>query len=448
MALPGDLSSSASQQKGVQPSPALPDTAAEAPLEMERSFAGGTAVYDRRSSKSMDDVVIVGACRTACAKAKKGAFKDTPADELIFAVVKDTMRRTGVQPDEVEDVCLGTVFPPSSKRVNEARMAMIVAGFPPSVPVYTVNRQCAAGLQAIANVAAGIKAGFHKIGIAGGVESMTTNPLDWEGSENPKMKEHEVAQDVLLPLGITSENVAETYGVPRELQDVFAAASHAKALAARELGKFREEIVPIETIWKDPVSGEEKKMVVEDDDGIRPGTTPEGLAKMKPCFKKDGTVTAGNSCQNTDAAAAVLMMTRREAKRRGLPILGTFRGFATVGVPPKFMGIAPSLAIPKAVDRAGLTLDDIDIFEVNEAFASQAAYTCRKLGLPAEKVNPNGGAIALGHPAGATGARLTVSLLHELKRRGKEAKYGVVGMCTGSGMGAAAVFEKEDGEEQ
>ncbi|EFN57082.1 hypothetical protein CHLNCDRAFT_143855 [Chlorella variabilis] len=386
---------------------------------------------------SPNDVVVVGACRTASTRARKGGFKDATADSLVMA--------------EVNDVCLGSVFPASSKRANEVRTALLLAGFPPSVPAYTVNRQCAAGLQAIANVAADIRAGFYSIGIAGGVETLTRDPLDWQGSDNPRVQESQDAQDVKLPLGLTAENVAERFSVPRDLQDRLAASSHAKAAAAQAAGRFKDEIVPVETTVQD-ASGEARRVSVDSDDGIRPDSTADKLAQLKPYFKKGGTVTVGNACQNTDCAAAVMLMTRREAQRRGLPVMATLRSFATVGVPPGIMGTAPTKAIPAALHKAGLSKDDIDMFELNEAFASQFAYCLKELGLDEEKVNPNGGAIALGHPAGATGARQTVTLLHEMARRnsngaggnGKGARYGMVSMCTGSGMGAAAVFESGD----
>lgn len=411
------------------------------PMETHPTSVGDSAAYERRNL-SCDDVVIVSSCRTALCKAKRGGFKDTPVDDLIAAVLKETIRRTGVEPEAVGDVCFGSVMGPSSQRANECRIAMFLAGFPTSVPVHTVNRQCSSGLQAIAEVAASIRAGYYTIGIAGGVESMTTNPMAWEGAINPRVAESQCAQDCLLPMGITSENVAAQYGVSRETQDKFAARSHALAAAAQAAGKFRDEIVPVQTVLKDPKTGEERRVTIDADDGIRPGTTPASLAQLKPVFKKGGSTTAGNSSQVTDGAAAVMLMTRQEAAKRGLPILGIFRSFAAVGVPPAVMGIGPAVAIPAAVEMAGLTLDDIDVYEINEAFASQATYSVDKLGIDIDKVNPNGGAIALGHPLGCTGARQTATLLYEMQRRGKAARFGVVSMCIGSGMGAAAVFER------
>lgn len=404
---------------------------------------GDSAAYERRGV-SLDDVVIVSAVRTALCKAKRGGFKDTPADDLVAAVLKETIRRTGVEPEAVGDIVMGSVLGPSSQRANECRMAMFYAGFPDTVPVQTVNRQCSSGLQAIASVAAAIKAGFYTIGIAGGIESMTSNPMAWEGGINPRVAENQCAQDCLLPMGITSENVASRFGIDRRTQDAFAARSHAKAAAAQAAGKFKEEIVPVATVLKDPKTGEERRVVIDQDDGIRPGTTAESLGALKPAFKKNGTTTAGNSSQVTDGAAAVMLCTLREALRRNLPIMGVFRSFAAVGVPPAIMGIGPAVAIPVALKAAGVTVDDIDVFEINEAFASQAKYSIDKLGIDESKVNPNGGAIAIGHPLGCTGARQMATLLYEMKRRGKSARFGVISMCIGSGEGAAAVIEVID----
>ncbi|EFN53218.1 hypothetical protein CHLNCDRAFT_25846 [Chlorella variabilis] len=267
------------------------------PMSAHPTSAGDSAAYERRNL-ACDDVVIVSACRTALCKAKRGGFKDTPVDDLIATVLKETIRRSGVEPEAVGDVCFGSVMGPSSQRANECRIAMFLAGFPTSVPVHTVNRQCSsAGLQAIAQVAASIKAGYYEVGIAGGVESMTTNPMAWEGAINPRVAENQCAQDCLLPMGITSENVAAQYGVSREVQDAFAARSHALAAAAQAAGKFRDEIVPVATVLKDPKTGEERRVVIDQDDGIRPGTTPASLGQLRPVFKKGGSTTAGNSSQ-------------------------------------------------------------------------------------------------------------------------------------------------------
>ncbi|XAR58708.1 Acetyl-CoA C-acyltransferase [Bertholletia excelsa] len=323
-------------------------------------------------------------------------------------------------------------------------MGAFYAGFPDTVPIRTVNRQCSSGLQAVADVAAYIKAGFYDIGIGAGVETMTVDNIERIKSDNPKVDTFAQARDCLLPMGITSENVAEHYGVTRQEQDQAAVVSHQRAAAASASGKFKDEIVPVYTKVVDPKTGEVKPIIVSVDDGIRPNTNMADLAKLKPAFKKDGTTTAGNASQLSDGAGAVLLMKRSLAMQKGLPILGVFRSFAAVGVDPAVMGVGPVAAIPAAVKSAGLELDDIGLFEINEAFASQYVYSCKKLKLDTNKVNVNGGAMALGHPLGATGARSVATLLYEMKRRGKDCRFGVISMCIGSGMGAAAVFERGD----
>ncbi|GFR42599.1 hypothetical protein Agub_g3530 [Astrephomene gubernaculifera] len=409
-------------------------------LSLQGCAAGDSAAYERRNVAD-DDVVIVAALRTPLTKAKRGGLKDTDAVDLLATVFKAVLERTRVEPEALGDIVIGSVLGPSSQRANECRIASFFAGIPEVVPVRTVNRQCSSGLQAIADVAAAIKAGFYTVGLAGGVETMSSNPMAWEGGINPRIGEFPSAQGCMLPMGVTSENVAAKFGVNRKTQDEFAARSHRKAAAAKAAGKFRDEIVPVATKVKDPKTNTETPVVISEDDGVRGNATVESLGTLPAVFKKNGTTTAGNSSQVTDGAAAVLMMTRAEARRRGLPVLGVFRSFAAVGVDPSIMGIGPAVAIPAAVARAGLQLDDIDVFEINEAFASQAYYSVNKLGIDEAKVNPNGGAIALGHPLGATGARCTATLLHEMRRRGRAARFGVVSMCIGSGMGAAAVFE-------
>ncbi|MCO5570086.1 hypothetical protein L7F22_023802 [Adiantum nelumboides] len=403
--------------------------------------AGDSAAYERTTDFN-DDVVIVAAYRTPICKAKRGGFKDTYPDDLLAPVLKAVVERTGVNPAEVGDIVVGSVLAPGSQRANECRMAAFYAGYPETVPVHTVNRQCSSGLQAVAAVAASIKAGYYDIGIGAGLESMTANPMAWEGSVNPKVETIQKVQDCLLPMGVTSENVAERFNVSRKAQDEAAVTSHARAAAATAKGKFKDEIIPVETKLVDPKSGEEKPVTISVDDGIRPGTTLADLSKLKAVFKKNGSTTAGNSSQVSDGAAAVLLMKRGLALRKNLPILGVFRSFVAVGVDPAIMGVGPAVAIPAAVKAAGLELSDIDLFEINEAFASQFTYCLQKLELDPEKVNVNGGAIAFGHPLGATGARATATLLHEMKRRGKDCRFGVVSMCIGTGMGAAAVFER------
>lgn len=390
------------------------------------------------------DVVIVGAVRTAICKAKKGGFRETPPDLLCIAVLKGVLERTGVKPEDIGDIVFGNVLQPGAGAVM-TRMAQLVAGIPFTVPAASVNRQCSSGLQAVMNVANGIKAGNYSCGIGVGVESMSINAM---GKDAPDVSwdlvgDCKPASDCLVPMGITSENVAERYGVDRATQDAFSAESHVRAARAQATGKFDAEIVPVAT----KVTTDEgvKAIVVSKDDGIRGDTTAAGLAKLRPAFKPDGSTTAGNSSQVSDGAAAVMLMRRSHAAALGLPVLATVRSYAVAGVEPDEMGIGPAVAIPLAVAMAGVSLGDIDSFEINEAFASQAVYCVKKLGLPSEKVNPLGGAIALGHPLGCTGARQIVTLVHYLKERAKAAggakQLGVVSMCIGTGMGAAAVFE-------
>ncbi|RWR96099.1 3-ketoacyl-CoA thiolase 2, peroxisomal [Cinnamomum micranthum f. kanehirae] len=412
-------------------------------LTASACLAGDSAAYQRTASFG-DDVVIVAAYRTALCKSKRGGFKDTHVDDLLSPLLKALIERTNLNPNEVGDIVVGTVLPPGSQRARECRMAAFYAGFPETVPIRTVNRQCSSGLQAVADVAASIKAGFYNIGIGAGLESMTANPMGRERPVNPKVNVHPQAQDCLIPMGITSENVADRYGVTRQEQDQAAIESHKKAAAAAASGKFKDEIIPVATKIIDPKSGEEKHITISMDDGIRPDTTLSGLAKLKPAFKKDGTTTAGNSSQVSDGAGAVLLMRKSLALQKGLPILGVFRSFSVVGVDPAINGIGPAVAIPAAVKSAGLEISDIDLFEINEAFASQFVYCCKELDLDPEKVNVNGGAMALGHPLGATGARCVGTLLHEMKRRGRDCRFGVISMCIATGMGAAAVFERGD----
>jgi len=319
-------------------------------------------------------------------------------------------------------------------------MAQFAAGYPETACLATTNRQCSSGLQAFVNIAGAIRTGQIKVGVAAGVESMSQHGFqNGVGKLNEKLLENQQAADCLIPMGITSENVAEINHISRQTQDEFAANSQDKAAKAQKSGLFKDEIVPVTTVITLP-SGETKTVTIEEDDGIR-ATTVSALAQLKPAFKKDGSTTAGNSSQVSDGAAAVLVMTRAEAEKRGLPVLGRFISSAVVGVPPNIMGVGPAFAIPVALEKGGLAVGDIDIYEINEAFASQASYCINKLGIPLSKVNPLGGAIALGHPLGCTGARMIGTLLHQLRRTKK--RYGVVSMCIGTGMGMAAVFEAE-----
>ncbi|CAL1528211.1 unnamed protein product [Lymnaea stagnalis] len=384
-----------------------------------------------------DDIVIISALRTPIGKAKRGYFKDTLGDDLLAAVFKAVINDSKIDPRDLGDICVGNVQDPAAALT--ARLAQFYSGIPQEVPVYTTNRQCSSGLVAVMNIAGNIKNGVYNIGLAGGVESLSTYGMGAKNiAFNPRIGESQLTQDVLLPMGITSENVAQRFGVTRQQQDEFAYSSQIKAKKAADDGLFDAEIVPVTTTVEDK-NGQKVTITVTKDEGIRP-TTLEGLAKLKPAFKENGSTTAGNSSQVSDGAAAVLLMSRAEANRRNLPVLGIIRSFAVKGCPPDIMGIGPAVAIPLALQKAGLTVNDIDIYEINEAFASQAVYCVRELGIPIERVNPKGGAIALGHPLGCTGARQIATLLHELKRRGPKA-YGVVSMCIGTGMGAAAVIE-------
>ncbi|EGC40032.1 acetyl-CoA C-acyltransferase [Dictyostelium purpureum] len=389
------------------------------------------------SRKSPDDVVIVAPFRTAIGKAKRGSFKETAPDELLAPVIKHILKVTNIDPKLIGDVVMGAVLPRSSQGATEVRVATLLAGLPKEVPCYTVNRQCSSGLQAIANCASAVKMGLYEVGLAGGVESMSLNPMAWDGGFNETASNDPIMSGCYMTMGQTSENVAERFGVTRKEQDEFSVQSHKKAGAAQRAGKFKDEIVPVTIKTEDG-----KEVVVDKDEGIREQTTLADLAKLKPAFKSDGTTTAGNSSQMSDGAAACLVMKRSTAERLGLQIALVFRSFAAVGVEPSVMGIGPAAAIPVAVKQAGLSINDIDVFEINEAFASQAYYSCKKLGLDMSKVNPNGSGISLGHPLGATGARLTATISNEMKRRG--ARFGVVSMCIGTGMGAACVYEREN----
>ncbi|XP_058513197.1 3-ketoacyl-CoA thiolase, peroxisomal isoform X3 [Ochotona princeps] len=366
---------------------------------------------------SAGDVVVVHGRRTAIGKAGRGGFKDTTPDELLSAVMTAVLQDVKLRPEQLGDICVGNVLQPGAGAVM-ARIAQFLSGIPETVPLCVINRQCSSGLQALATIAGGIRNGSYDIGMACGVESMSMAERGNPGNITSRLMDNEKARDCLIPMGITSENVAERFGISREKQDTFALASQQKAARAQSQGCFRAEIVPVTTTVQDDKGGK-RSITVAQDEGIRPGTTMEGLAKLKPAFKEGGSTTAGNSSQVSDGAAAVLLARRSKAEELGLPILGVLRAYAVVGVPPDIMGIGPAYAIPAALQQAGLTVNDVDIFEINEAFASQAVYCVEKLGIPLEKVNPLGGAVALGHPLGCTGARQVVTLLNELKRRGK-----------------------------
>lgn len=401
-----------------------------------------TAAVMSESAKGDDDVVICCAVRTAIAKAKKGGFRNSPAEDMLAPLFKAIVEKTKVDPAAIGDTQIGNVLMPGAAAMA-ARQGQLMGGIPYTVPILTINRQCSSGLQAVANVAANIKSGVVDIGVAGGVETMSM--FDMMSSIDPskiseKVFETQAAADCMTPMGLTSENVAEKYGISRERQDTMAAESHAKAAAAIKGGLMKDEIVPVKAIVKDK-DGNESEITVDTDEGPREGTTVASLGALKAAFKKGGSTTAGNASQVSDGAALVLLARRSKAKELNLPILARIRSFAVVGVDPSVMGIGPAFAIPEALKKANLGVNDIDIFEINEAFASQATMTIDTLKIPTEKLNPKGGAIALGHPLGCTGARQIATLLPELKRTNK--KLGVVSMCIGTGMGAAGVFESE-----
>lgn len=388
----------------------------------------------------MREAVIVAGARTPIGRSKKGTLANTRPDDFGAVVVKETLKRAGYD-GPIDDLIMGCAMPEAEQGMNVARLVGALAGLPDSTPAITVNRFCSSGLQTIAYAAERIMLGHSKAIIAGGTESMSMIPMTGNTVRlNPKLAED--APQYYISMGHTAEEVANRYGVSRADQDAFAVRSHELAEKAIKEGKFKDEIVPVEVIeyYVDENNKlQEKKRIFDTDEGVRPGTTVETLGKLRPAFNVKGSVTAGNASQTSDGAAAVLVMDREEAEAQGMKPLAKFLGFAVAGVAPEVMGIGPIEAIPKALKIAGLTQDQIDLWEINEAFASQSIQVVRHLGIDMEKVNVNGGAIALGHPLGATGAILTVKLINELKRRG--GKYGVVSMCIGGGMGAAGVFE-------
>ena len=389
----------------------------------------------------MRNAYILAAYRTPGCRAKKGKLKDVRPDDLAAAAIKGLLERTGIDPHDVEDIIIGCAFPEGEQGMNFARVAAMKAGVPVEVPAQTVNRFCSSGLQTIATAAERIMAGFADCIIAGGAESMSMIPMGGSKySANPSL----VASwpESFASMGITAELVADKYNITREEQDAFAAASHAKAAAAISAGRFKDEIIPVETENCQLVNGKMKRSteLVDTDDGVRGDTTAAGLAKLKPAFKATGTVTAGNTSQMTDGAAAVLVVSEDYLKKIGKKALARFVAFAVKGVPPEIMGIGPVAAIPAALKMAGLTLDDIGLIELNEAFAAQSLACVKELGIDPARVNVNGGAIALGHPLGCTGAKLTASILQEMQRT--DTRYGMVSMCIGGGMGAAGIFEK------
>ncbi|HQD51586.1 MAG TPA: thiolase family protein [Bacillota bacterium] len=391
----------------------------------------------------MKEAVIVSCVRTAIGRAPRGTLRFTRPDYMASEVIKEAVARAkGLDPAEIEDVILGCSFPEGEQGMNIGRMAALEAGLPDSVPGQTVNRFCSSGLQSIAIAAERIMCGFAEVIVAGGVESMSMVPMGGNKT-SPSPVLAEVNIEAYAPMGITAEFVAERFNVSREDQDKLAFRSHQNAAAAIKEGRFKDEIVPIKVIDRFPGPDNkivEKEIIFDTDEGVRYDTSLEVLAKLRPVFKRGGSVTAGNSSQTSDGAAAAVVMSADKAAALGLKPMAVFRGYAVAGCPPEIMGVGPSVAIPKLMKLTGMNIEDIDLFELNEAFASQALYCIRELGLDMDKVNVNGGAIALGHPLGCTGSKLTATLLNELARR--NGRYGVVSMCIGGGMGAAGLFER------
>jgi acetyl-CoA acyltransferase len=389
----------------------------------------------------MGKIVIVDAVRSAVGRSKKGSLANRRPDELAGEVIRKLMERNpNVDPATVEDLVLGCAFPEGEQGMNVARMVGRLGGLPEESSGMTINRFCSSGLQAIALAAGSVTAGFDDVVIAGGMESMTMVPMTGnKPSASPEVMDQ--YPTTYTPMGITAENVANRFDISRERQDEFAARSHERALAAIEKGAFVDEIVPVHGV-KFNAEGEREMFEFKVDEMPRPGTTPEALSKLRPVFAAKGSVTAGNSSPLSDGAAVAIVMTQKRAEELGIKPMAIFKSFVTVGVDPSIMGIGPIPAVRKLLAKNDLKIDDIDVFEVNEAFASQAVYVQKELGIPDDKLNVNGGAIALGHPLGCTGAKLTTQVLHEMKRRGEE--YGMVTMCVGGGMGVAGIFQRVD----
>src|SRR5580692_8497549 len=390
----------------------------------------------------MPEEVIVDCLRTAVAKAPRGALRNTRPDDLAATVFRALLAKyPQIPPDEIEDVILGCAMPEAESGSNMARIAALRAGMPDSVPGMTINRFCSSGLQAIALAANQIRSGNAHILIAGGSESMSMIPFAGNNpAPNPWLAAHH--PEVYMNMGLTAERLRQRYNVSREDADAFALRSHQNALRAQAEGKFADEIVPVHveaTILNGHSKPEHTESTFDRDEGPRADTTLEALAKLKPVFQANGTVTAGNSSQTSDGAAAALVMSDSKARELGLKPKARFVSYATAGVAPEIMGIGPVKAIPKALAMAGLTLADIGVIELNEAFAVQALAVIREAGLDIDRVNVNGGAVALGHPLGCTGAKLTATILREMQRR--QSRYGMVTMCVGGGQGAAGIFE-------
>ncbi|HVB98271.1 MAG TPA: acetyl-CoA C-acyltransferase [Candidatus Dormibacteraeota bacterium] len=390
----------------------------------------------------MQDAVIASAVRTPVGKAFKGSLRAMRPDDLASVVLKEAAGRVpGLDLREIDDVILGCAMPEGEQGMNVARIAMLRAGWPVEISAMTINRFCSSGLQAIALAAERIAAGHAEVIVAGGTESMSLVPMGGNKiSPNPWLVDH--YPDVYLNMGLTAENLAHEYAITREHADQFSLASHRKALAAMAAGNFRHETVPVEVSWTDMNNGRPKSRTIafETDEGPRADTSMEVLSRLKPAFHAHGVVTAGNSSQMSDGAAAAVVMSEKRARALGAGPLARLVAYATAGCPPERMGVGPVFAIPKALKMAGLTLDQMEVVELNEAFATQSLAVIQLSGLDPQRVNPNGGAIALGHPLGCTGAKLTATILAEMERRG--ARYGMVTMCVGGGMGAAGIFER------
>jgi len=389
----------------------------------------------------MREAVIIAGARTPVGKAGRGSLATVRPDDLGALTIKETLKRANGYDGPIDDLIIGCAMPEAEQGMNVARNIGALAGLPDTTPAITINRFCSSGLQSIAYAAERIMLGHSEAIIAGGVESMSMVPM-MGNTIRPNFKLAETAPQYYMGMGHTAEQVAVKYGVSREDQDAFAVRSHEKAAAAIAEGKFVDEIVPVEVVKRfvdEKGKYQEKSVLFEMDEGVRTGTSMEVLAKLRPAFSVKGSVTAGNASQTSDGAASVLVMDREIAEGKGLKPIAKFRSFAVGGVPPEVMGIGPIEAVPKALKLAGLSIEDIDLWELNEAFASQSLQVIRHLGLDMDKVNVNGGAIALGHPLGATGSVLTLKLMNELKRQGKQ--FGVVTMCIGGGMGAAGGFE-------
>ncbi len=391
---------------------------------------------------SIQDVVVASYVRTAFGKANKGGFKDTRPDTMAAEVIKEAVKRAeGLDPADIEDVALGCAMPEGEQGMNVARIASVLAGLPDEVPALTVNRFCSSGVQTIAQMAERIMLGAIDVAVAGGTESMSMVPMGGnKASANPKlMAEY---PEIYISMGATAENVARRFDVSRQAQDEFALKSQTKAAEAWDRGFFKDEVMPLEAEWVDPNSGERVTKTVDSDENVRPGGSMEVMAKLPTVFASDGkgSVTPGNASPLTDGAAATVLMSADKAESLGIEPMGYYRAFQVAGVAPDIMGIGPVPAIRKLLKKEGMEVDDIDLFEINEAFASQSVYCQRELGIPDEKLNVNGGAIAIGHPLGVSGTRMAGTLLRALEESG--GRFGVVSMCIGGGMGAAALFER------